>query len=238
LGRSLYEINIGGGEILLPGYMRQLIDYCRDKFPLTGIVSNGYLIDLKEAKRLIGKGFTNINISIDGFKKETVNLIRGQSFAYEKSRDAVKYLIQEKKRQKSKTKIIVKTVIMGLNIFEIPNIVRWVNSIGADGIYFQPIEPIYASNQTFDELKKTDLWIQKKDKKKALNIINEIIRMKKQNYSILNDLSNLELIKEYFNLLVEVNRGKKLRQQQCEIDTTTLFVWPNGGINFAANMVN
>ncbi|NMB92378.1 MAG: radical SAM protein [Parcubacteria group bacterium] len=105
------KINISGGETLLPGVMHQVISYCIKKFPLTGIVSNGFLIDKKEAKKLIQKNFNNINISIDGNTKKTVNMIRGQPFAFKRSRNAIKYLVNEKNKQKNIQKLLLNLLL-------------------------------------------------------------------------------------------------------------------------------
>jgi len=223
------KINISGGEVLLPGPMKKVVDYSVEKLPYTGITSNGFLIDKKMAQSLISKKFSNINISIDGNTDKTVNLIRGRPYAFIKSRSAISFLVKEKKKQNSLTKIIIKTIIMGLNFNELPALVRWVKSIGADGIYFQPIVPIYDSQQTLSQLKKTSLWIQPQNQKKLIAVINKLAKMKSLDYPILNDYDNLELIKKYFcnntNNIIKLNRS-------CTIDLTTLFIGDNGNIYF------
>ncbi len=217
------KINISGGEIIMPGLMQQTALYSAEKLPYTGITSNGFLVDRKMAKSLISKKFSNINISFDGITKKTVNLIRGRSFAFEKTKKAIVYLVNERNRQKSKTKIIVKTVIMGLNYKELPKLVLWLKKIGADGIYFQPIEPIYGSNQTMPELKKSSLWV------KQVEVIHKLIQMKKDGYPILNDFGHLNSIIDYFS-------SKKLGingfNNYCDIDTTSLFIVASGDVYF------
>jgi len=227
-GRYL-KINISGGEVLLPGTMKKTIAYSVRKLPYTGITSNGFLVNKKVARWLISKNFSNINISFDGYTKKTVNLIRGRPFAYDKTRSAIKYLVDEKKRQKSKTRIVVKTIIMGLNYKELPNLVGWVKDIGADGIYFQPIQPIYDSKQTFNQLKKSSLWIRQNNRKKAAKVINELIKMKRLNYPILNDYDNLKLVKEYFEINPKKN-SKKIHS--CFIDLESIFIFDDGKVYF------
>jgi len=224
------KINISGGEIFYSNLLKKISYYSAKKLFYTGIVSNGFLIDKKQAKNLILKNFSNINISIDGVNEKTVNMIRGRSYAFEKSWGAIKLLIQERNKLKARTKLIVKTIIMGLNIEELPELVKKVKLIGADGIYFQPIEPIYYSNQTFDELKKTALWV--KNKTRALSSIDKLIALKKNGHAILNDFNTLEMFKQYFGLIKENSLSKKIRKSSCDIDTSNLFIFQNGDITF------
>ncbi|NMB92377.1 MAG: hypothetical protein GYA31_02010 [Parcubacteria group bacterium] len=118
---------------------------------------------------------------------------------------------------------------MGLNIDELVDLTRWAKKTGADGIYFQPIEPIYASNQTLVQLKKTKLWVSNKQKALARKKIDELIKIKTKEGFIINDLDNLKKIKEYFEL-TQVKKTQK--RKHCAIDLTTLFIDPLGKISF------
>lgn len=223
------KINISGGEVLIPGEMLKTVNYSISKLPYTGITSNGFFIDKKMARSLVSKGFSNINISFDGITKNTVNLIRGRSFAYDKTKKAIVFLINERNQQKSKAKIIVKTVIMGLNFKELIKLVHWIKRIGADGIYFQPIGPIYGSNKTMKELKKSSLWIKEREYTLLVNTIHKFIQMKKNGYPILNDFEHLDSIINYFDPNKVEN---KTHANYCDIDTTSLFIVANGDVHF------
>lgn len=223
------KINVSGGEALLPGIVHDVAFYAVKKLPYTGIVTNGFLLDKKMIKKVVAAGFSNINISIDGNTEKTVNLIRGRKYAFRTTMDAMKILIEEIRRTNSHTKVFIKPIIMGLNFRELPGLVRKVQKIGLHGVYFQPIEPIYNSQQTFAELKKSSLWIQEKDKIKALQIIDELIFMKKKGFPIVNEITNLEELKDYFELNENLNK-KWLKK--CEIDLSNLFLKYNGNISF------
>jgi len=119
--------------------------------------------------------------------------------------------------------------MMGLNFRELPDLVRKLQKMKVDGIYFQPIEPIYNSRQTFPELKKSALWIPPKDKNEALRIVNELIALKQAGAPIINEKSNLEDLKDYFELRSE---DKRIHPKKCEIDLSNLFLVPDGSISF------
>ncbi|MCX6732994.1 MAG: radical SAM protein [Candidatus Roizmanbacteria bacterium] len=226
------KVNISGGEILLPGLLREIAFYAVKKLPYTGIVTNGFLLDKKMVKKVVAAGFSNVNISVDGNTEKTVNMIRGREYAFKTSLLAMELLTKEIKKSKSHTKVIIKPIVMGLNFHELPDLVCKAKKIGLQGVYFQPIEPIYNSKQTFEELKKSALWIQQKDKVKALDIINKLIKMKKEGYPIINEVSNLEELKDYFELR---ERDQKVQLKHCEIDLANLFLLFNGDITFCGS---
>jgi len=223
------KINISGGEILLPGLLQDIAFYAARRLPYTGIVTNGFLLNKEMVKKVVAAGFSNVNISIDGNSEKIVNMIRGREYAYKTTLKAMELLAKEIKRTKSHMKVIIKPIMMGLNFHELPDLVRKVQKNGLHGVYFQPIEPIYNSKQTFEELKKSSLWIQKKDKFWASQIIDELIEMKKSGFPIINEVVNLEEIKDYF----ELSEGKnKIFLRRCKIDLSNLFLFHGGGISF------
>lgn len=225
------KINMSGGEILLPGLLHDIAFYAVKKLPYTGIVTNGFLLDKKMIKKVIAAGFSNINVSIDGNTEKTVNMIRGREYAYTRTLTAVEALVKEIKRTKSHTKVFIKPIVMGINFHELPDLVRTAQRIGLDGVYFQPIEPIYNSKQTFIELKKSSLWIQEEDRSRAEMTINTLIDMKKKGYPIVNEIENLKELKDYFEL---ENNSKKVKkyQKKCEIDLSNIFLLSQGEISF------
>jgi len=223
------KVNISGGEVLLPGVMKKTIEYSIKKLPYTGITTNGLLIDKKLAKKLIQKKFSNINISLDGIKASTVNLIRGRPFAFNKTKQAIICLAEERKKQRSNTKIIVKTIVMALNYQELPDLVTWLQNQKIDGVYFQPIEPIYASKQTYEQLKASSLWLKDGDKKSYSSIINKLMKMKKEGSPILNDFENLRLLKEYF---FPKTTAIQPPPSVCHVDLESLIIKENGDVFF------
>jgi len=224
------KINISGGEVLLPGLSKDLLFYVAKKFPFAGITTNGYCMTPQLAEKLIKAKFSNINVSLDGMSEKTVMQIRGRNDAYMKTTQAIQILLRERDCQHAKTKIIIKTVITGINIVEIPSLISWVKQIGADGIYFQPIQPIFSSFQTMSELKRTSMWIGKHQKKIAMQVLEKIIQLKKTAFPILNDTSSLEDFYEYF----ELKKEKKtcVKSTGCHIDLDSLFISPNGDVHF------
>lgn len=226
------KINISGGEILLPGLLCDVAFYAVKRLPYTGIVTNGFLLDKKMVQKVVAAGFSNINISVDGNTEKTVNMIRGRSYAFSTTLHAMEMLVDEIKKKKSHTKVFIKPIVMGLNFRELPDLVRKVQKIGVNGVYFQPIEPIYNSKQTFSELKKSALWIREKDKIEANIIIDELIKMKKQGLPIINEIAALDELKDYFELR-KIEQKKQLKH--CEIDLSNLFLLDNGTVTFCVS---
>lgn len=224
------KINISGGEVLLPGLSKELVVYAVKRLPYTGITTNGYIVDKTLAESLIALGYSNINVSFDGTKPETVVRMRGREDAYEKTSNAIRMLVEAKKHQHARTKIIIKTVIAGPNFQEIPSLVRWVETIGADGIYLQPIQPIFLSGQTLEQLKQTPLWVQDGQRVQAEKVISTLIKMKGTGCHIINDNSNLHSLFRYFELGLTNNETDHRRG--CEVDLDSLFIMPDGNVHF------
>jgi len=227
------KVNISGGEIFYSPLMKKIIAYAIERLPYTGITSNGLLITKHLAKELIAKNFSNINISIDGNTEKTVNSVRGRNDAFERSRNAVRYLVYEKKKQHRETKIIVKAIFMGMTMKELPDLASWVHYVGADGIYIQPIQPLYYTNSSVD-IKKTMLWPHVSQKEIVKSVICRLIQMKKEGFPIMNDEESLREMYVYFGM-AHKEQQQTVQKKSCTIDLTTLFIFSEGTVHFCGS---
>ncbi|MBI5356108.1 radical SAM protein [Candidatus Collierbacteria bacterium] len=223
------KINIAGGEILYSSMAFKLLQYSARKSFMTGLTSNGYLIDKKMSVKLIGLNLANINISLDGINDKTVNFLRGRSDFFEKTINAIKFLVEERNKKMSRTKIIIKTTIMGPNIKEIYGLVEMALKLGVDNVYFQPVLPPFEGNWTENQLRSSVLWPSLSESE-VKNEFNRVIGLKKKIKGfILN--SEVSLI-SMMNYLLGI--PLKIDHPHCEIDLTTLFFEPRGAIRFCS----
>jgi len=224
------KLNILGGEILVSPVSLKLIQYAVRQLPYTGITSNGFLITQKIAKTLIASGYTNINISLDGVTQATVQKLRGRSDAYEKASQAILFLLKEKRLQHASTKIIIKSVISGINFHELPLLTQWAQDISADGIYLQPVQPVFFSDQTHEQLQHSPLWIRENQKKQAKKVFDTLIALKDKGYPVLNSKEELYDLYPYFSLTQKQASFPSI--QRCFIDIDSLFILNNGNVHF------
>lgn len=223
------KINIAGGEILYSPMAFKLLQYASQKSFMAGLTSNGYLIDKKMSARLIDLNLANINISLDGIKANTVNFLRGRDDFFERTINAIKLLIEEKHKKRSRTKIIIKTTIMGPNIKEIYGVAKMAFEYGVDNIYFQPILPPFEGNWSEGQLRSSNLWPSLSESEIEHEFLKLLDFKKKTKGFILNPEAGLTNIMSYL-------QGIPLRSDSphCEIDLTTLFFEPRGAIRFCS----
>jgi len=107
-------IGLTGGEIFTKPYIFSLIDYAA-KHHYCNIVTNGTLITPAIAEKIVASDVLVVGISLDG-PQDVHNRIRGRTWAFEKTMQAIKLLQNEKKRQhKTTPKIDLKIVILPEN---------------------------------------------------------------------------------------------------------------------------
>lgn len=226
------KINVSGGEVLYSKFLFDIADYCVRKFPFTGVITNGFLLNKRNAYRLMQQHFSNINISIDGTDKRTIKGIRGIPFSLKQYERNLSFLTDEKLKRNAQTKIIVKTVISGLNMRQLIPLTKWVKKMNCDGIYFQPIQPIFFSDQSPSELKRTKFWISKTQQSAFRHIVHTLVSMKKAGYPILNEESNLLMLMDYFN----PSKQFYTKKHTCEIEQNSLFLFADGNVSYCPRL--
>ena len=70
-------------------------------------------------------------------------------------------LVEQNRIQGGDTVVRLKTAIMSLNLHDIANIPPLAKELGAEGVLYQALEPVYYSEQYQDEnwFESNDLWI-------------------------------------------------------------------------------
>jgi len=167
--------------------IRDVVRYAKERFFYTGITTNGTLP--------LNKADPDITfISIDGLKK-THDRIRGKSFDK---------IISNLRNHNLSKKIIVNICISKLNYGEIPYLIKSLDEMvrGITVQFFYPYPDI------------EDLYLEDEKRK---DVLDRIISLKKEGYSILDSFSCLE--------------GLKKNTWKCR-DFLVSSVDPDGGINY------
>ncbi len=74
----IFQINIGGGEPFMRPDFEEILAACHKKGIMTCISTNGTLLNAELIARLAATRLVNIQVSIDGAKRETCDAIRGK----------------------------------------------------------------------------------------------------------------------------------------------------------------
>lgn len=221
------KINLTGGEVLESEMSYKVLQYIAKKTWMAGFTTNGYFIDRKKARELIRLNLSNINVSLDGVTDRTVNFIRGRDDFFERTKNTVSYLVEERNRVKSKTKIIVKTLIMASNLGEIVDVANMTLKMGVNSIYYQPTCEPLESDWSENQFKSSHLWPTKDLHPKINVVFDQLIQLKKSGASMINSVDHLNGIRDYL-LGKHVNTGLG----NCDIDLTTLMFKQKGQIHF------
>lgn len=120
---KVFYINVGGGEPLLHPSFFEIADYAEEKGVYIQFSSNGTLINPVAARMIAERGL-RVQISLDGWNKETNDPIRGAG-TFDKAITAVK-LLREREVTVSVNCVVTKSVFQGLD-----ELYSLVTSLGA-----------------------------------------------------------------------------------------------------------
>lgn len=203
-----FRLVFTGAEPFVRKDILELISFASKNGIYTSLTSNGQLIDKKMAKEIVKSGLDFINISLDGASSETHDFLRGVKGSYQKTTDALKFLVKERKKG-GKIAIYILTVVMKRNLSELEDLVKLSQEIGCR-IHFQVLESKHLyGKEEYDPLwfKKSPLW---PDNKSQLEKISQnLIKLRKEGAPIKNSYKELaELAVYYKNPLIILRRHK------------------------------
>ncbi len=141
---KIYRMCMSGGEPILCESFWDIAKILKQGKIFCNTITNGWYVSEENAS-LYAKYFKNIQISLDGRKKETHDKLRGKKGSWEKVVNACK-LIKD-----NGGKISIATVVSPINLHEIEELIDFAYNMGAMDIRLD--EVIFtgrASNRTYD----------------------------------------------------------------------------------------
>ena len=192
LGIYYLTINGGIGEPLVRKDIVDILKLAQYEGFATNLITNGLRMNHDLAVEILSTEPFKLHVSLDGATEATHDRIRGIKGAYTKTITALKTLCEVKKELGVHTRIHTDTVIMGINLHEIVDIVKLVESIGAEFLC-QPIL-IYPSIVDL----KDELWIDKDRLIELEQVIETLKKLKRTRGVVLNTNKHLDMITNYF----------------------------------------
>jgi MoaA/NifB/PqqE/SkfB family radical SAM enzyme len=124
-----------GGEPFLFRDLFPVIEYASKLGIDIVITTNGMQIPkLRDDElNILKKAHCSLTVSIDSFNRETENLIRGVTNAFDNAVNGIKILI------KHEIPVTIGTVITKYNYQDIANLVKTANALGVFSVHFQPL---------------------------------------------------------------------------------------------------
>lgn len=228
-----FMISFGGGEPLLSEDLLEIIKICSKKGFNTYFPTNAYLLDDAMAIKIAQAKVSSIGISLDSIEPQMHDLIRGKTGAWQKVMEALQFLHE----RCPSIHINIMTVIMGMNLDGVLNLVKWVNKHSfLHSIVFQAVQKPFSANVDdcwYEYAEYADLW--PKDISKVESIIDELITLIKIHhfncFKIGNPIPQLELFKLYFN-----NPQNFLKPRRCHVGENAIQVDTSGNIALCSKM--
>lgn len=121
---QFYSIDVGaliftGGEPLCRPEIFEIAQYASERgFTLT-LSSNGTLIDMETASKIMGSGFSRVQVSIDGINETQHEALTGVKGSYRKTLNSLENL-----EKAGIAECFVATVVTTLNVKEIPSLIE------------------------------------------------------------------------------------------------------------------
>lgn len=209
-----------GGEPFCRNDLLDLISFSSQNEISSLITTNGTYINRSVANELVRNKLILMQISLDGMRPETHDILRGVEGTYRKAMSAIELL-------QGKVPIQINTTIMQNNLDEIVDL--------ADFSLKNKIQISFQGILNFDKIDYTrcgfvsqDSYLFPKNLDKINYVIDElIIRKKRYNSSIVNNLTQLKNLKTYYRNPAELNKihcGAIINNQFTVKETGKVFL--------------
>jgi MoaA/NifB/PqqE/SkfB family radical SAM enzyme len=219
--RGTYHIEFSGGEPYLKKGFVDLLGFCHEQGLQWGVTTNAsaFASDKIVQATLAARPF-NINISIDSMRPEIHNYSRGIDDSLSKLLQGLAKVVALRKKEHLSFPIIIKPVVHRLNFRYLPEMVDWIQEIGASAINFQPVDRW--TPETYNEL-----WISDpKDAADLMDVRDTLLAMKRAGAPILNSELTLQAWDKHFR---EEKASKEY--MPCRVGLRNYFIRPDGEVD-------
>jgi MoaA/NifB/PqqE/SkfB family radical SAM enzyme len=188
------SVFFSGGEALLRPYAPDLVAHGSSLGLSVEFLTHGYWDDQTKIEKLALANPWRATISLDGMG-DTHTKIRGRDKFFEKTTTTIKTLQRVRKDKKLDFTIRLKTVIMNQNLDDVCEVAKYATQEGMHG-FFQAVEQTYNTPEDPRWFEHCENW--PADPEKAVSVVQQLIRMKREGYHIDNSFAQLEAMIPYF----------------------------------------
>lgn len=195
-------IHLIGGEALLRGDLVEIITFIRMNGFNCSITTNGFYIDEPMAQRLVQSRLTGIFLSLDGFKEETHDYLRGVKGSHRRVMNAIEVLDKHRGGDTgNRLSIGLTMTIMEKNLDEVLALTEWAQSNEKINDLFlnaclQPFDCDSYRKDWYAHKEHKEIW--PRDAEKVCVLLEKLAVLKERGYKICNPPEQLRLIKRYF----------------------------------------
>ncbi len=194
------QVNFAGGEPLCREETLPLIVHTANCGMDAQLATNGLLLNEDKARELGRAGLKNATISLDGARSRTHDFLRGRPGSFEGVMRAIDLLT----RFAPDTEIDLNTLICGINLEELPGLVRWAANDGRiNAVGFQAVTHPFSApllERWYESPRYSFLW--PRDEPRMEAILDELRELAKGNGIRLGFIKNppvqFKVYKRYF----------------------------------------
>lgn len=222
LGAYYLTINGGAGEPLMRKDIVDILKIAQREGFATNIVTNGLRMDRDLAVKILSTDLFKLHVSLDGATEATHDRMRGVKGGFKKTIDSLKTLCEVKNDLGVSTRIHTDTVISGINLHEILDIVELVDSMGAEFL----CQPVQIFNHPSILEIKDELIIPGERFSELESIFKKLKEIKRDRGIVLNTMSHLDMIENFIK-----NPESARFNGVCTYPLTSLTVNPHGEVS-------
>jgi len=230
-----FNLTFTGGEPFLRRDILDIFRFAAENGIVTGVVSNGSLIDKALAREIVGSGLDGLTLSLNSMIPEVHNKTRGTNAAFNEVMTAIDNLAD-----RDGMRLVLSTTIVKESVSGLPDVIEFARSRGLYGVNFQPIMPA-TTLPIFNkdgQAVKTSVGspyrnlLQQRDNAVVDETFERLLWMKERGYPILNSSDHLKEIARYLN----DPTSPAILEKVCKVGIKNVNIDPFGNMRLCSIM--
>lgn len=230
-----FNLTFTGGEPFLRKDILDIFRFAADNGIVTGVVSNGSLIDKDLARRIVASGLDGLTLSLNSMIPEVHNKTRGTNAAFNEVMTAI-----DNMQDRRGMRLVLSTTIVKDSIPGLVDVVEFVKARGLYGLNFQPIMPasILPIFNKDGQTRKIAMGspfkalLTQTENTHIDGVFDRLISMKAKGYPILNSAEHLQEIAKY----LKDPTNPEILDKVCKVGIKNLNVDPFGNVRLCSIM--
>ena len=213
-------MNFVGGEPFLRKDLEDLMALAVARGFEVSFNTNGWLITAERARRVSEAGASIVYVSLDGFRRETVDHSRGRAGSYDKAIAAI-----ERFTALPNPRVVIACILHAHNAAEIPELLGWVRARGLQ-IVVQPLYQSFGNNAYDPDWHRSSVLFPKTPEQLAAidRALDVLSAERLRGGPVCNAVAQLQAMKQHFRT-PSTDNG-----QTCRAGHTDLSFDPQGNI--------
>ena len=230
-----FNLTFTGGEPFLRKDILEIFRFAANNGIVTGVVSNGSLIDKELARKIVASGLDGLTLSLNSMVPEIHNKTRGTNAAFDEVMRAL-----DNMQDRNGMRLVLSTTIVKDSVKGLIDVVEFVKKRGLYGINFQPIMPasilpIYDKNGHTRKMAIGSPFkavLEQKDNAHIDDVFSRLLSMKANGYPILNSEEHLREMAKY----LKDPTTPEILEKVCKVGIKNLNIDPFGNVRLCSIM--